>query len=93
MSAELETIGAASASSGVIAFLVVIIRDLIKNRNGNNSATKADINNLSTKLSADIKGVYDKIDEMKQGCFERHIGIADKLSGHNARIESMERGS
>ncbi len=91
MSAELETAGAASGFSGIVIALLWVVRDVLKSRNGNSVATKKDIETVSTKLSTDITGVYDRIDGMKEGCFTRHLDITDKLYDRNARIGSLER--
>ncbi len=91
MSVEFETIGAASGSSAFIAILVVIIRDLIKNRNGGSGATRKDITDLSTKLSSDISGVYTEIKGLTKGCYDRHLPIGEKLAEHGARLDNLEK--
>lgn len=91
MSAELETIGAASGSSALIAIAVVIIKDWLKSRNGNSGATKADIVTLSTKISVDVKGIYDKLDEWRKDCGDRHHPIDRELADHSARLKNLEK--
>ncbi len=91
---EVELISAASGSTLVITLAVVLLKDLIKsrseNKNGSSGATKSDITNLATKLSTDIKGVYDKLDGFQQKCFERHALLERELGENDKRIEAVE---
>ena len=92
--AEAELIGAASGSTLVITLAVVLLKDLIKsrseNKNGSSGATKSDITNLATKLSTDIKGVYDRLDGFQGKCFEKHAKIERELGENDKRIEAVE---
>lgn len=88
---EAEILGAASGSSAIVAVLVIIIRDLIKGRNGGTSATRSDISKLSDKLSSDIGGVYSRLDNFTERCHERHATLERTVYTNQERSETNER--
>jgi len=87
MSAELETIGAASGSSALIAIAVVIIKDWVKNRNGGANATRSDIK----ELRDDVSGLGAEVKAFTKSCYERHLPIGRELSSHSARLDNLEK--